>query len=103
MSLLSPAITAAMPLAHTFDGHHDWGEGWWVVMALGMLIFWAALIAGGIWLVRERSDRRSRQRDEPAALEILDRRLAQGEISIEEHGERRRALLDAAERDTPGG
>lgn len=91
-------IATALPLADAFDGHHDWGGGWWIVMVVGMIAFWALVIAGGIWLVRElTSDRRpGRNRGTgPAALEILDRRLAEGAISIEEYEERRRTLLAA--------
>jgi putative membrane protein len=104
MNPFSPAITTILiPLADAVDGHHDWGGGWWIVMMLGMLIFWGVVIVGGVWLVRDLAGRRPRRGEDPAALEILDRRLAEGAISIEEYGERRRALLDAAERDTPGG
>ncbi len=94
---LGEILTTLPPplLADTFDGHHGWGDGWWVVMVIGMVVFWAAVIAGGIWLVRELTGRaRSREPGE-TPFEILDRRLAEGEISIEEHGERRRALLEA--------
>ena len=90
--------SALLPLADTFDGHHDWGGGWWIVMAVGMVAFWALVIGGGIWLVRElTANRRSGRRPggDPGALEILDRRLAEGAITIEEYTERRRALLDA--------
>jgi len=44
-------------LADTFDGHDGWSGGWWVVMVIGMVVFWAAVIAGGIWLVRELTGR----------------------------------------------
>lgn len=104
MNLLSPAIaTILVPLANAADDHHGWGGGWWVVMVVGMLVFWGLVIVGGVWLARELAGRRSRRGEEPAALEILDRRLAEGAISTEEYDERRRALLDAAGRDTPGG
>lgn len=91
-------ILATLPpplLADTFDGHHGWGDGWWVVMAIGMVILWAAVIAGGVWLVRELTSRARTRGPGETPLEILDRRLAEGEISIEEYGERRRALLEA--------
>lgn len=106
MNPLFPTISAvALPLADSFGGHHDWGGGWWVVMALGMLIFSAIVIASGVWLVRELSARRRpglTGDSEPAALEILDRRLAEGAISTEEYEERRRALLDARPGDEGG-
>jgi putative membrane protein len=102
-SLVVQIATALPPLAESFDGHHAWGAGWWVLMAVGLVAFWAVVIAGGIWLIRElTSARRSDhgRSDEPAALAILDRRLAEGAISIEEYEERRRALLNAK---GPGG
>lgn len=106
MNPVFPTISAvALPLADSFDGHHDWGGGGWVVMALGMLIFWAIVIAGGVWLVREFSARRRpglAGDGEPAALEILARRLAEGAISTEEYEERRRALLDVRREDEGG-
>jgi uncharacterized membrane protein len=64
-------------------------------MALGMVIFWGVVIAGGVWLARELSGRRSRRSEGADALEILDRGLAEGAISVDEYGERRRALLDS--------
>jgi uncharacterized membrane protein len=102
MTELAGMAAALVPPADMFDGHHGWDDGWWVVMAAGMVIFWGLVIAVGIWAVRELAGRRSHPHREPQALEILDRRLAEGAISMEEYHERRRALL-AAERDLPGG
>ena len=103
MNFRPPATTATLlPLADAFDGYHGWDGGWWIVMIVAMLIFWGLVIAGGVWLVRELAGRRGHHETRPPALEILDRRLAEDAISIEEYGERRRALLDSAERDTPG-
>jgi putative membrane protein len=73
-----------------FDGDHM-GDGWWVVMVLGMALFWGLVILGGIWLTRELVAGRGRGR-EPDALELLDRRFAEGAISPEDYRERRRIL-----------
>ena len=100
MFSITALISTILPLADGFDGHHDWGDGWWVVMVVAMVVFWALVIGAGIWLVRELiSHRRSDSGGggEPPALAVLDRRLAEGAISIEEYKERRRVLLD------PGG
>lgn len=73
-----------------FDGHHGDG-GWWIVMAIGMVLFWGLLILALIWLVRELTGRRgigSRQ----SPLDLLDRRLAEGTISPEDYHERRAIL-----------
>lgn len=72
------------------DEHHM-GDGWWVLMVLGMVLFWGLVIFGGIWLMREIAGRHGR---EPDALELLDRRLADGTISPEDYHERRKILTD---------
>jgi putative membrane protein len=72
----------------------DWGPGWWIVMGLMMIVFWGLVVAGIVWLVRyltPGSDRR-----ETNATELLNRRLALGEVSVEEYEERRRALANNA-------
>lgn len=64
------------------------GGLWW----LWMVGFWGLFLAGVAWLVVTLN----RPRDHPAgrhgATAILDRRLASGEISIEEYQERRKIL-----------
>ena len=81
------------------DWHHMDG-GWWVVMMLGMALFWGLVILGGIWLVREVVTRREHK---PDALELLDRRLAEGTISPEDYRERRAILAGSAAADRKGG
>jgi putative membrane protein len=94
MALLSPYLAAAalLPVADTWGMHDDdIGTGWMVVMMLGMVIFWGLVILGVIWLVREfGTPHRRGGGDEPLA--ILDRRLAEGDISIREYEARRRKL-----------
>lgn len=84
MFLSSISLTFA---DYSGNGHMDWGDGWWVVMAVGMVLFWGLLI---FWLVREFGSRRDRGGstgpDDP--LEILDRRLAEGLITPEQYRER---------------
>ena len=82
------------------DHHMDMGDGWWVVMALGMVLFWALAIVGIVWLVRELSGRGGRPGREPDALELLDRRLADGTISPDDYRERRAILTGSP---PPGG
>jgi putative membrane protein len=79
-----------------FDGHMDWDGGWGIVMLIGMVLFWAVVIAAAVWLLRELglSRRGAGSPDDP--LRILDRRLADGSISIEEYQQRRAVLLDSA-------
>ena len=80
------------------DSEIDWGHmnmdgGWWLVMMIGMLLFWALVLVGIVWVVRELSGSRPRQGgDQPDALAVLDRRLAEGAISPEDYHERRAIL-----------
>ena len=86
-----------------WGGHMDLDSGWWIVMVIGMFLFWALVIAAIVWVAREIGG--SRKSDHPSvpsaaepgseALKILDRRLADGEISTSEYRERRSALQDA--------
>jgi putative membrane protein len=81
-----------LTLADTFGMHdNDIGTGWWIAMMIGMVLFWALVILGVIWLVREiGSPHRGPRADDPRA--ILDRRLAAGDISIQEYEQRRKML-----------
>jgi len=82
------AVSAYLLLLADVDGHHT-GDGWWVAMVIGMVLFWGLVLLGGIWLARELIQRRDHGRD---PLRLLDRRLAEGTISPEEYRERREIL-----------
>ena len=78
-----------------FDGHMGWDGGWWILMAIGIVLFWGLVIFGIVWVVRELGSRREHHghsdgRGDPLA--ILDRRLAEGTVSAEEYRERRAIL-----------
>jgi putative membrane protein len=85
---------AAMPLVADSDWGHmgDWGAGWWIVMMLGMVLFWGLVIGGVVWVVHELTRRRDGSPQEPTPLGLLDRRLASGDIGIEEYKQRRSLL-----------
>lgn len=87
-------------LADSWGWHHgDVGIGWWIVMMLGMIVFWGAIIALIVWLLRGGGiDLRRRPPEDPH--EILKRRLADGSITVEEY-EQRRAALDASATHAP--
>ncbi len=73
--------------------HDGWGVGGWLMMGLLMLIFWAFVVAGVIWLVRAiRSAPPTPTQDGEQARRILDERFARGEISGDEYRARRDAL-----------
>lgn len=89
-------MSAALILAQNgFDGHMDWDGGWWVLMILGMILFWGLVIAAIVWIARESRGRWDRHEadasgTDPAA--VLDRRLAEGSITIDDYRERRAIL-----------
>lgn len=73
-------------------GHMDgWGAGSWVAMVILMVLFWGLVIGGGLWLVRAvgGAPAPAPQLD---AMAVLDRRLAEGEISPEEYRERQQLI-----------
>lgn len=64
-----------------------------VLLLLGVLV--AALVLGGaVYLAIRGADRALRHRD-PEALDVLQRRLANGEISADEYYDRESALRAA--------
>lgn len=83
------ASLAFLPLADTWGMHDsDVGTGWMIVMMLGMVVFWGLVILGLVWLLRETIGRGH----DGDPLAILDRRLADGQISVKEYEQRRKAL-----------
>jgi uncharacterized membrane protein len=80
--------------------HMDWGAGGWILMAIGMVLVWSLIILGVVWLVRTFTQAAHNTGAEkvPGAIEILDRSLAEGKISVEEY-ERRRPLLRGSSED----
>jgi uncharacterized membrane protein len=74
----------------------DWSAAGWILMSVGMLLFWALAIFGIVWLVRAASDDRGVQHrqngHEPTPIEALDRSLAEGKIDVEDYKERRKVL-----------
>jgi putative membrane protein len=69
----------------------DVGTGWMIVMMLGMALFWGLVVVGVVWLMREAIGRpHDGPGEDPAA--ILDRRLAEGRLSVEDYEQRKRTL-----------
>jgi putative membrane protein len=75
-------------IADAWNMHGDVGTGGWILMVLAMLLFWGALVALFVWLVRGGVS--GSAVEEPQG--ILDRRLASGEITPDEYEERRRII-----------
>ncbi len=65
----------------------DYGWGWGMGFGLGwlfMAIFWIVVILGIVYLVKLISGGAGKEKKEEAALDILKKRYARGEISKEE-------------------
>jgi putative membrane protein len=66
----------------------------WLIMSLMMVLFWGAIIALVVWLIRSsRSDGAKQDHvSHSDALSILRERFARGEIDAKEYQERARVL-----------
>ena len=65
-------------------------------MMIGMGLFWLAIILGLVWLARDGIERRHQESPIENALTILDRRFAEGAVSLDEYHQRRDVLTGAA-------
>ena len=70
----------------------------WILSALWTVIIIALVVAGIVWLISALGNREKRGPTEegsaPSARETLDRRLAGGELSIEQYEQLRQTLED---------
>ena len=88
-------LVSIIPLADSWGMHGDVGAGWMVLMMFVMVLFWAAIIFGIVWLARGGSDGwRGARKETPT--EILERRFAEGAISAEEYHERREVIAHSS-------
>ncbi len=74
-------------------GFHD-GMGWWMLFGgMGMMVFWAVIIGLVVWSVtRVAGGREERGEQSQSPIDIVERRLARGEISKDEFEDLKRAL-----------
>ena len=81
---------------HEWDDMGLWG---WLMMVFGGLLWVVVVVAVVILVLRYAGDRQAPPTvaAEPSARELLDRRLARGEIDVDEY-ERRRDAMAASER-----
>jgi len=62
------------------------GGGWWIIMVIGMVVFWGLIIAGLVLLVRYIAAQTPPRALSPGTpVDVLNRRLAAGEINVEEY------------------
>ena len=93
-------IALTVPLADSWGMHGD--GGWWLLAAIPMMLFMGAMM----WMMMRGMMGGGSSPDSSAPsgtsvtsetpLQILERRFAEGEISIEEYRARREALVDIA-------
>ena len=92
-------VAQMIPLADTWM-HGGWGWGWMTLMMVVMVLFWGAVIFGIFWLIRGGARGEWAPREMPvnkeSALEILDRRFAEGAITPDDYHARRQVLLDGS-------
>ena len=94
--VLSGGVALAQDGGHMWDGDGHmwgWGGGWWILMTVMMVLFWAAVIGVAVWAVTRLAGPRSEPRsalDSP--LDIARQRLAKGEISEEQFDRLRQKL-----------
>jgi putative membrane protein len=64
------------------------GGGWWFLSPL----FWLLIIVGIVFLVRGRGGGPPWRGGRETGIDVLERRFAEGELSLEEYRERRSVL-----------
>ena len=74
------------------------GWGGWVLMTVGFLLYWGAVIALGVWAVRSYRSEPSRGWQAPTSgsADQLSERFARGEIDADEFQRRREVLHPTA-------
>lgn len=72
--------------------NHDWGWAGWPVMMIGMAGFWVLVVVLGALVVRAG---RPTNAEAAGSRQILENRLARGEIDVEEYQERLEAMRRA--------
>jgi uncharacterized membrane protein len=65
-------------------------------MMIAMGLFWLTLVLGTVWLVRNSVERGQPETPSENPLTILDRRFAEGAVSLDEYKQRRDVLTGAA-------
>ena len=73
----------------------NWSVGAWIMMGVGMLIFWGLLIAllvAAVRLMTSRQESSASAQTQLSAGEILDQRFARGEIDEDEYSRRQKVL-----------
>jgi putative membrane protein len=94
LSLKNIILTAG---AHSDDGdffmHHMFDDSNLTIMnGIFMILFWAVIIIGFVYLVNNYLRPQNNKKEEKTALNILQERYAKGEIGKEEFEEKKKDL-----------
>ena len=94
-------VVEIMPWADTWGMHGNVGWGWMILMMAGMVLFWGAVIFGIAWLVRSAAGGVFPASADPPVpretpVEILERRFAEGALSLDDYRTRREVLAGGA-------
>lgn len=95
-------IAQITPLvADTWGMHGDAGWGWMALMMTLMVLFWAAVIFGIVWLIRGVARGGRPPNGETLAgretpVQILERRFAEGALTVEDYRARREVLVNGS-------
>jgi putative membrane protein len=73
---------------------HDIGWGGWLLLSIGVLAFWALIVYGITILVRGNKPTRRADRPDESPGEIIKRRLARREISIDQYEQLRATIRE---------
>jgi putative membrane protein len=92
-------IAEIIPLADTWGMHGDVGWGWMALMMAVMVLFWGAVIFGIVWLIRSVAGGGPSPSGETpvsreTAVQILERRFAEGALTLEDYRARREVLVN---------
>lgn len=106
-------VAEIIPLADTWGMHDDVGWGVMALMMVVMVLFWGAVIFGIVWLIRSvaggggQAPSRETPVTRETAVQILERRFAEGGVTLEDYRARREVLVNetaepnGAPKDTP--
>ena len=92
-------VAEIIPLADTWGMHGDVGWGWMALMMAVMVLFWGAVIFGIVWLIRSVAGAGPAPSGETpvsseTAVQILERRFAEGALTLEDYRARRKVLVN---------
>ena len=92
-------VAEIIPLADAWGMHGDVGWGWMASMMAVMVLFWGAVIVGIIWLIRGVTrggpvPSGETSHDRETAVQILERRFAEGALTLEDYQARREVLVN---------